>query len=257
MVWWTAALFALTGVAVVWLRMSDVDPEKGFSPAILVVGYAPLLAALAVTAARGGVGAIGALLRQVTVWRVTLGWYALVLLSPFALVLIADAAYTVLRPGSASDWLAVPSAAALVASLGAVVGPVVAGAVGEEIGWRGFAQPRLQRVASALTASLVIGFVWATWHQWVLLAPGATVEPLDIVAGYVRLVSTAVVYGWLYNASRSLLIVMIAHAAHNVAVTMLPVPVEGDGVWHLLLALAYAVAAVLAAYALRRVRPHD
>lgn len=146
-----------------------------------------------------------------------------------------------------------PSVAVLGASLGALAGPVIAGSVGEEVGWRGFAQPRLQLTCSALTASLVIGVVWATWHQWILLAPGGTVEPMDLLAGYLRLISTAVLYGWLYNATGSLLIVMVAHAAHNVAVTVIPTPEGSHGLWHLVLALGYVVVAVVVAVWMVRV----
>jgi uncharacterized protein len=37
-------------------------------------------------------------------------------------------------------------------------------AVGEELGWRGFALPRMQVRNSALKASLIIGILWGTWH---------------------------------------------------------------------------------------------
>lgn len=36
--------------------------------------------------------------------------------------------------------------------------------VGEETGWRGFALPELQKRFSPLTASLIIGVIWAAWH---------------------------------------------------------------------------------------------
>jgi membrane protease YdiL (CAAX protease family) len=45
-----------------------------------------------------------------------------------------------------------------------VVRLVVGGALGEELGWRGFALPRMQAKRSALTVSLILGGIWASWH---------------------------------------------------------------------------------------------
>src|SRR3546814_13856860 len=38
------------------------------------------------------------------------------------------------------------------------------GALGEELGWRGFALPRLLALMYARRASLLLGLVWAVWH---------------------------------------------------------------------------------------------
>lgn len=236
MLWWIALLVVLTAAAIGWLRATGVDPERDFSPAILLAGYAPLLATLIVTARRSGWRPV---LARLSHWRVPIGWYLLVVLAPLVLVIAADAGYLVVGGQPRSAWLAAPALSAV----GAAVGPMISGAVGEEIGWRGFLQPRLQRTWSPLVASLAIGLLWASWHQWVLLAPGGSVVPLDIAAGYLRLVSTAVVYGWLYNTTRSLPLVMVAHAGHNLAVTIVPAP--ADPTWHLLLAIAYLIVAVL------------
>ena len=38
------------------------------------------------------------------------------------------------------------------------------GAVGEEIGWRGFLQPNLERKYSVLVSSIITGLMWGLWH---------------------------------------------------------------------------------------------
>ncbi len=45
-------------------------------------------------------------------------------------------------------------------------------ATGEEVGWRGFALPRLQARTSPLVASLVLAFFWAPWHLFLWQAEG-------------------------------------------------------------------------------------
>jgi membrane protease YdiL (CAAX protease family) len=51
---------------------------------------------------------------------------------------------------------------------------LLAGTIGEEFGWRGFAQPRLQKRYGALAASCLIGLIWGTFHLWIVpICPGA------------------------------------------------------------------------------------
>jgi membrane protease YdiL (CAAX protease family) len=91
----------------------------------------------------------------------------------------------------------------------------VAGAL-EELGWRGFMQPRLQQRFSALTTSVVIGLVWAVWHVPLILAGAGDFTAFHEYVVYV--VATSVILGWLYNNTKGALpVVMITHAASNMA----------------------------------------
>jgi membrane protease YdiL (CAAX protease family) len=89
----------------------------------------------------------------------------------------------------------------------------LAGAL-EELGWRGFLQPRLQRRFSALHASLAIGVVWGLWHVPMILTGSGD---FTVFWEYmVNIVAMSVILGWLYNNTDGALpVVMIAHASHN------------------------------------------
>jgi membrane protease YdiL (CAAX protease family) len=86
--------------------------------------------------------------------------------------------------------------------------------LGEEIGWRGFALPRLQAERPAFSASLLLGALWACWHLPALfyrdtyIAMGLLVVPILITVAAVG----SVVYTWLYNGTRgSLLMLVLFH----------------------------------------------
>jgi hypothetical protein len=102
-------------------------------------------------------------------------------------------------------------------------------AMGEELGWRGFALPRLQAGRSALTASLILGALWGGWH-FPLYVTGIDVRPLSLFAPWVLLaMASAVIYTWAYNNARgSLLIAVLLHAISNLALTTLLVPLGGE-----------------------------
>jgi membrane protease YdiL (CAAX protease family) len=234
---WIIVLFGLTGLGVLFLILTGVDQSKDFSPAILLIGYAPSLAALCVVGFLYGAGGVRSLLRPLGKWRVGIQWYALALAGPLMLVLLTNVIYLALGGAPPQQWMVFPA-------LGSAIGPLIAGSLGEEIGWRGFAQPLLQKRSSIFWASVIIGVLWATWHLWPAIAPGglASLTFLDVVQTYVRLISTAVIYGWIYNGTRgSLLLVMLAHAGHNIAVDLLPPATEGAA---LLLAFLYLAAAI-------------
>jgi len=94
-------------------------------------------------------------------------------------------------------------------------------ALGEEIGWRGYALPRLQAGRSALGASLILGLIWGLWHLplWLTGAPGRT--PILYAAFVVSTSSLSVILTWVYNSTGgSLLMVVLLHATFNLPMTL-------------------------------------
>ena len=83
----------------------------------------------------------------------------------------------------------------------------------EELGWRGFLLPRLQRNRGALLAALMVGVVWLPWHLPELVSdPGQR----PIAQFVIYIFALAVLLAWLYNSTQaSLPIVILFHAAFN------------------------------------------
>jgi membrane protease YdiL (CAAX protease family) len=97
-------------------------------------------------------------------------------------------------------------------------------ATGEEVGWRGFALPRMQSLTSPLVACLVLNLFWPLWHLFLWMAEGQPVfSPEYWVRIYLELLPATVTIGWLYNRSKgSILVAGIAHATANTAFAFFP-----------------------------------
>ena len=94
----------------------------------------------------------------------------------------------------------------------------VANGWGEELGWRGFALPRLQRAHSALTSSVLLSIAWAGWHLPAFFyVPSYVALGFRILPGFfLGILAGAIVLTWLYNSSHgSVTAVVLWHASFN------------------------------------------
>jgi uncharacterized protein len=188
--------------------------------------YSPALAAVAVTlvlAGRPGLRQLGSGLVR---WRVGWRWYALVLLGPFGVSTTALLLHAGLA-GQPVAWPVQKPTDLLVYPLLILILAFTDG-LGEEVGWRGFALPRLQQWLAPSVASVVLGGVWAVWHLPLLWTHGAPLEGRSFVLLLLQLVPTAVLFTWVFNHTRgSVLIAVLLHATQNLAGPPVPVPDEG------------------------------
>jgi membrane protease YdiL (CAAX protease family) len=218
-------------------------PGTYVSLALLIGSNVPSAVAILLTAASLGKGGIRALLRRLLIWRVGLRWY-LVLLGPTALVLVAISAAAVLVGGPTAT-LAVPVATAVII---VAFQTFPGSALGEEIGWRGYALPRLQTHRSALISSLVLGALHVLWHLPLWLR-GLTDHPLRLFPAFaIQGVALAVIYTWLYNSTKgSVLLAVLFHTATNAPLTLVLVPlgVADFALPFWLLALLTVLAAII------------
>jgi uncharacterized protein len=204
-----ATTFAVGGVLflpAVLARAGVVPgPPERYELLVLLGFFAPTLAALLLSALERGRGGLRETFRPLGAWRVGVGWYLVALLLPGATFVCALAVHVLATGHPPGPWLYPPSDAQHVAAMCLI--PLT-----DQIGWRGFAFPRLERRIGPLAASLLLGVAWAGWHvgKAALLEQGTppALQPflfLYCVAGYV-------VFSWLYlRTGESLVIVVIAH----------------------------------------------
>jgi membrane protease YdiL (CAAX protease family) len=178
--------------------------------ALVLPGVGPPVAALLVERNRFWPG-----LRAMFSRRIGWYWYLVAALAPVAFVVGTDRLVPTLRPrvGTAAFLLTV--------ALDVAANPC------EEIGWRGFALPRLQARMNPTLAAIVMGTMSGAWHAPLFLWPEGSNFPLrmpgvPVVWWAVAHLAGSILFASLYNATaRSLLPVTLFHFSFNLTAVLL------------------------------------
>jgi CAAX protease family protein len=206
------------------LSRETASPASGLarlgSPLVLLLGvFAPALIALALAArAEGRAGAL-ALLRRVVRTPAGVGWYVFAA-GYMAAIKLAAALLQRLVTGAWPAFGQLPIYVMAVAVLFST--PVQAG---EEIGWRGYALPRLAERLGLARASVVLGVIWACWHLPFFFIPGSDNSGQSFPVFLLSVTALSVAMAWLYwRTHGSLLLTMLMHAAVNNTTGIVPSP---------------------------------
>jgi membrane protease YdiL (CAAX protease family) len=225
--------FALTLFAwVIWvpqaLRRYDLigwAPSQQ-SPLNFLTVWSPGLAAMLVTALVLGRSHVSGLFRTLGTWRVAAWWYLFaILFEPLkwgAAYLIDRATGHTYALGQAPLIRYAGAAAAFMVPVALV--STLPNALGEELGWRAFALPRLQARRGPLIASVILGLFWGFWHipMWLTWQSSDAVW-LSILLMLLSMVPAAILFTWLFNATGgSLLLVCLFHASTAMKGYLLP-----------------------------------
>jgi len=206
---------------------------------VLVV-FIPAIVAIALTAATDGRAAAKRLLRASFAWRVGFKWTAIAL--GVALVLrLGISVLGQLVGAIPAIQIAAPSFFSLMFFVFALP---------EEIGWRGYALPKLLHNHSPLAASLLLGLPWSLLHLSLLL-PGMMAEGVSPVAQMLPVIALSVFLTRIYcGAGNSLVAATLFHGAQS-AFGILNVGLNAaQSGW--LMATVYGAAAVIAVIADRQ-----
>jgi membrane protease YdiL (CAAX protease family) len=180
----------------------------------------PALAGIIMIRITGGKPGLSALKARIRQWRVDWLWYLFILLAIPALVLLG----LILLPDKFTHYQGF-SPRLLMSFPVYFAGIFFATGLPEEIGWRGFAFPRLQKRFGPLKSSLLLGTLWAFWHLSSFLSPahgggpGASlVESFtNFIIFFGMVIALTFCFTWVYNHTRgSILIAALVHTAVDV-----------------------------------------
>lgn len=175
--------------------------------------FVPMIVGLFMAGVTGGRDALKSIGASIIRWDVNPAWYIAAIGTPFVVQFVS----VLLNPlfGSAAPaWSNIPPLMEVMPMVALYA--VFSGPLGEEIGWRGFALPRLLESHSALAASLILGSVWAIWHL-----PLYLVGDFSFYGAFMPVIA-AIVFTWVFqNSKGSVLLAILMHVSHQNSVRYL------------------------------------
>jgi membrane protease YdiL (CAAX protease family) len=202
--------FSLTwGIAAILILFNDqvtaifgeLTPSN---PLYILAVYAPGIAGVFVVWRNYGLKGVGSFFRRLTLWRMSGSWWLyLVVGIPVIAYLSAALNGTIGDPFPFTPWTQVFPALLAAFFLGSM----------EEFGWRGIAQPLLQRKMAPFWAGLTVGIIWAGWHiPAFLLGGGLQYSAWAALPFFGGVIALAVILTPMFNNSQgSLLIAYLYH----------------------------------------------
>jgi membrane protease YdiL (CAAX protease family) len=259
---WGGVLLVIGGPGV--LTRTNAQFMAVFPLAILGLLAGPSIMGILSTGIFSGKAGLRDYISRLFKWRVGARWYAVALLTaPFlflAILLLLSQSSPAFLPGL---FTAGDKASHLI--MGLATG--LAAGFFEELGWTGFAIPRLRQRYSVLATGLIVGFLWAVWHLlpvlWVGFASGSMTGALPLVSflldPFLFLMAFRVLIVWVYDRTGSLLVGMLMHFSLTASARIfMPTETVGatlltfDLIWAAALWLVVAVVVVTNARQLSR-----
>ena len=219
--------------------VNDVRGPAWSTVFLLLGGFTPSLVALGLTWRSEGRAGLKQMWQRTIHFRIGWRWY----MTCVAFVVFASACqilFIYLLGGSFDFSLfltQLPSALFLI-----MIGPL-----SEELGWRGYAQTRLQTRWNPLVTGVVVGMVWALWHLPLFLWPGTSQHELKVpfLGFFCEMISLSVLFAWLHNHTNGMIWTAIFfHWIYTYAAQVVDSGVTRTGLYNWLEYLPYILAAL-------------
>ena len=188
--------------------------------------YGPSISSIITTLFFDGLKGVFELIKKIFFWKVSFKYYLYIIILPITFVLIGIGLYSQffgdIGAFDKMAFLAIPT----VLLTGSYAGPL-----GEELGWRGFLLPELQKKYPNLKSAILIGVIWFLWHIPLWWAPfgtlvsGGPITFLPVFTYFMMLICLSVIITWLVVKSKgSVLIAFLFHLSINAGLALLFFP---------------------------------
>ncbi len=192
-------------------------PDSAFLLAFVLGTFAgPALASLTVTAVTSGRAGVGQLLRRCVQWRVGIGWYLMAIFGPLLILLVG---YSVFYGVNLPLALLIKWPLLFTVFFPQAVLIILTGSFAEELGWRGFALPRLQQRYGPVLGTIILGTLHGLWHLPAFFTRLLGPFSLPNYAGFlIGAIALTFLFTWIFNHTRgSVLIATLTHGCNNAA----------------------------------------
>jgi membrane protease YdiL (CAAX protease family) len=166
------------------------------------------------------------LLSRLRRWQVGVGWYVIAILTSPGLLAVALLLLSLFSPAFVPGIRTSSDKVSLLVS-GLVAGILVG--IFEELGWTGFAIPRLRLRYGILSTGLIVGLVWGLWHMPLFIASARASQSVPPILKLAVLLFSflpafRVLMVWVYDRTGSLLVAMLMHMSQTATALIFAIP---------------------------------
>jgi membrane protease YdiL (CAAX protease family) len=234
--WGPLALFKIPTI-------SFVSDDKGpwWAIALYIVGgFVPSLLGIFLTLKKEGVSGLRKLGQHIIQFRFSWRWY----MFTFLIVIAGTAGQLTINRILGNTF----NGTLFLTQLGSFLPLLILGPLSEEIGWRGYALPRLQTRWNALTSSLIVGLVWALWHLPLFMMVGTSQHELGdpFISFLIKMTASSILYTWLYNNTKhSLWSAILLHWLYTYASLVVSSGITRSPLYNWFECLPYVIIAIV------------